>query len=102
MGLPKGRTNNPNGRPRTGKAMVDILRQKLDPSDFWDKVIAMAYDGNVRCIEMISDRLCGKPMQSIETADVTKKDNVDTFKMSDTDIAAIKEIEDRCKKEKLN
>ena len=30
MPLPKGRTNNPNGRPRTGEAFVEQLRIALE------------------------------------------------------------------------
>lgn len=30
MSLPKGRTNNPNGRPKGGNAFVEQLREALD------------------------------------------------------------------------
>ena len=89
-----GQSGNPKGRPPTGAAIVDVLRKKLNVSDFWDKVIDMAMKGNVKCMEMIGDRLCGRAHQSI-TTDVTEHKEFDVMKLSDKDIAIIKEIEDK-------
>lgn len=88
MGLPKGRTNNPNGRPKKKDEYAEIIRklgkrrvvQKKDPKTGELKFISRkealaevlwkkAIEGNDRSITEILDRMDGKPMQKVE-ADV--------------------------------
>lgn len=69
----KGQSGNPNGRPKKGKSMTELLeaygktkdgeltkRQKLI-----QKLYELAFDGNIYAIKYIMDRIDGKPHESI-------------------------------------
>lgn len=53
-----GESGNPNGRPKD--TITDILKLKLDPERFVDALLGKAYEGDVRAIAYVYDRLAGK------------------------------------------
>ena len=75
----KGQSGNPNGRPKIGQSMTDLLRKELNKQGA-DKVplkkkivetlINRAIDGDSLCLKYIFDRLDGKPNETI-AANVT-------------------------------
>ncbi len=73
----KGETNNKNGRPPTGQAMTEILREKIDKEKIADKLIKMANKGNFPALKYIYDRVDGMPKQSIDlTGEVDMNVNI--------------------------
>ena len=70
-----GQSGNPNGRPRKGLALTDVLREHMDASDEGDsvprkqrlaeKLYELAMAGNVSAIEYIGNRLDGRPTQAL-------------------------------------
>lgn len=71
---PKGQTGNPNGRPK-GRTMQARLRDAIEKAaaggkDLGDAIAAVhireALKGNVKAIEMIYERLDGKPLQPVQ------------------------------------
>lgn len=105
MGLPKGRTNNPNGRPKKQDEYAEIIRklgkkrvvQRKDPKTGEIKFISRkealaevlwkkAIEGNDRSITEILDRVDGKPKQQID-ADVTGEMTLEIGKPTPPDLA---------------
>jgi hypothetical protein len=78
MSLPKGKTNNPNGRPVKGKAFTEILESIAEETMMYNNtpitkneaiakaLIDLAVSGDLKAIEMYSNRRDGTPKQSIE------------------------------------
>ena len=74
-----GQSGNPNGRPRRGQALTDVLREHMDASAEGDtvprkqrlaeKLYELAMAGNVSAVEYIANRLDGKPTQAIALVD---------------------------------
>ena len=66
-----GESGNPDGRPRTGKAMSELLRGLVvgtrDGRAIAKKIVAEAKGGNMTAIGIILDRLEGRCPQIIET-----------------------------------
>lgn len=104
MGLPKGRTNNPNGRPPVKNSISDILREALEQvgpdgkshkQAIADRLIDIGRNGEdkdaVGAVKYIFDRLDGSPKQTID-AEVTDKRPVsfDPELEGTTDITGIK------------
>ena len=66
-----GQSGNPNGRPKLGLALTDVLREHMEASDEGDtvprkqrlaeKLYELAMAGNVSAVEYIANRLDGKP-----------------------------------------
>ena len=83
-----GETRNPNGRPVGSLSMTTILKnlmnKKMDlvndkPVNLINlKLIQKAMKGDVKAIEMIWDRLEGKPQQSVKMEGYIKMDLVET------------------------
>ena len=78
MGLPKGRTNNPNGRPKDGTSWASVLDKMCDePIKAGDmtmskkeaicrKLLKLASEGERWAIEALMDRIDGKPKQVVD------------------------------------
>lgn len=55
-----GQSGNPNGRPKKGKTLTDILEKKLDKEKFVLELIDLAETGNMAAIKEILERIEGK------------------------------------------
>ena len=78
MGLPKGRTNNPNGRPKDGKSWSAVLDKMCDETitagnmtitkkeAICRKLLQLASSGERWAIEALMDRIEGKPKQVVD------------------------------------
>ena len=71
----KGQSGNPNGRPKKDRCISDILREQgLNIIDgkhtnlqlIVEKLYEKASGGDLKAIDMIFDRLEGKPAQKVE------------------------------------
>jgi hypothetical protein len=74
----KGVSGNPNGRPKKGTALTDILKMLLDKpaTDSPDapkvkelvmqKLVSLALDGDMVAIKYLSDRIDGTPVQTVD------------------------------------
>ena len=73
-----GQSGNPNGRPKRGLALTDVLREHMDASAEGDgvprkqrvaeKLYELAMAGNVHALEYIGNRLDGKPTVALSLA----------------------------------
>ena len=72
---------NPKGKPRGTKHLSSILQEKItntaDGEVILNKVIEMAKAGDMRAIELVWERLEGKPNQPIEHSSII------TYELSD-------------------
>jgi hypothetical protein len=64
MGLKKGMTNNPKGRPKKGQTFTDILDAKFSKEEFLEKAWEMAMNGDVAALKYLGDRWEGSPRQT--------------------------------------
>ena len=71
----KGQSGNPNGRPKKDRCISDILREhgfdmqedkRTNLKLIVDKLYEKAIGGDLKAIDMIFDRLEGKPAQKVE------------------------------------
>jgi len=70
-----GQTGNPNGRPPKVKCLTDLLRKRLAKKGangktnleiITNKVLELALNGERWAVELIYDRIEGKPRQALE------------------------------------
>jgi len=75
----KGQSGNPNGRPKKGTALTDILSLNLDKADksgkllreaIAEKLIDAALNGDIIALKYVFDRLDGKPKESVELSGI--------------------------------
>lgn len=64
-----GQSGNARGRPKTGKALSELLRQRLDGTADGEKLVdvlvKLALAGSLAAIELILNRLEGKPTATL-------------------------------------
>jgi hypothetical protein len=76
----KGEIRNPKGKPKGTKNLKTLIREVLDATDVQingkkvkadyaivAKLVQTALQGNLKAVEMIHDRMEGKPTQKQET-----------------------------------
>lgn len=77
--IKKGEVRNPNGRPKKGETLTDILREHCDKMiteksggkvaikiALARKMVAMALSGDMAAIRYVYDRIDGLPKQALE------------------------------------
>ena len=72
MPFEAGKSGNPKGRPKKGKAMTDALRTALNKSEdgkqnkraIAEKLVELARGGNVEAMKMVFERVDGKVPQT--------------------------------------
>lgn len=66
----KGHSGNPNGRPKGSQSPSDFLRRKLEEGGTLEgimtRVVYLALSGERWAVELIFDRLEGKPIQYVD------------------------------------
>ena len=78
----KGTSGNPNGRPKSGHAISDIIRKLGDKDGQREEVLQIVYDkakdGDLKAIEFIANYDQGRPVQ---TVDVIERDPDDVIEI---------------------
>lgn len=77
-----GESGNPQGRPKKGEALTDVLRSKVDKETIAEKLIELAMSGDVQALKYVYDRVDGKP---VETVNQTVRNVPDYVGFADTD-----------------
>ena len=61
-----GQSGNPNGRPKKGETLTDILKARLPKEEFIEREIALAMEGDPAARKQIWERLDGKVKEQVE------------------------------------
>ena len=60
-----GVSGNPNGRPKKGTALTDVLRETVNADDLAAKLLELVEAKDIQAIKYVYDRIDGKPKESI-------------------------------------
>lgn len=102
MGCKPGHTNNPNGRPRKGNSLTELMEEflekipegekKTNKEKFIEKVYAQAIEkGDTTCQKMIWNYIDGMPKQSIEHSGQIDTSEKDLSHLTEEELLKIKE-----------
>jgi len=69
-----GVSGNPNGRPKKGETLTDLLGEKLDKDKFVRRLISLAWKGDMTAIKYIYDRIDGAIPQKSQIEAEVKQD----------------------------
>ena len=61
-----GVSGNPNGRPKKGTALTDVLKDKVNAESLAEKLIEMCNNNDIQALKYVYDRIDGKPRESID------------------------------------
>ena len=62
----KGKSGNPNGRPKKGETLTDALEQAINKEDLAKALLTLVEEGNIAAIKYAYDRIDGRPKETIE------------------------------------
>ena len=87
----KGQRANPNGRPRKGNSLAEVLRLALEVKHdgkaakvlLAEKLIEVGLTGNIAAIAYAFDRVLGRPQQSVELGGEVRTVPVNYYGFSD-------------------